>query len=566
MDIVEIDIAPIDLTPIDAVPIDVISFRFIPDDVPQEEADALIAFGVATGWEDWTNGAYRSGDPDAWGNSRTVGDWYGVTVLAGHVAHVVVPNIGLDGDAGTTLDPLAGKLVKIHLHQNPGLDNISLEAQTAANDINLSDCGWSTETVASVLDDLVTADVAPGTLNIGGTNAVPWDDGLVSLTTLDSRGWSLTFTKAAVLDVPQEEYDALMWFHIRTAGMGWTSRTNWLSATVGSWFGVTVAGGHVTALEMPNNNIIGNITSSFLPITILTLVLKQNTGIADIDVSLLTSADNIDLAGCDFGSAVVAGILANVVTAGVSAGTLDIGGSNSSPNPAGVTSLLALEADSWTLTYSTVVMENTGDFYAIMADGDATIRSSATDLSGQSAKYIVAYDGTNDKYAFAYGHAADDAEAFTEVVVNGDFSAGTNWSFDANWTWSGSTAVYNGTNAPQALVQNTLDEGMLYKGSVDVVSSSAALRMCFGSTAVYGSNITGTGTFERIMTSVGSSLLMRGYGAMEIDNISCLRYDHLGTDALQLRNALTGSTRNWTSIESGFNPNKISKIEVFSGE
>ena len=40
----------------------------------------------------------------------------------------------------------------------------------------------------------------------------------------------------------------------------------------------------------------------------------------------------------------------------------------------------------------------------------------------------------------------------------------------------------------------------------------------------------------------------------------------LGVDALQLRSTASGSTRNWASKEAGFNPNSISKIEVFNAE
>ena len=202
--------------------------------------------------------------------------------------------------------------------------------------------------------------------------------------------------------------DALKAFYDATGGDLWTDNTGWGTSSA-AYAGVTISAGEVTAIELPGNNLDGDAGTTLDPLagTLATLDLGQNTALDDIDVSALTALADIDLAGCDFGSSVVAGILANVVTAGVSAGTLDIGGSNSSPTPAGVTSLMALEDDSWTLTYSTVVMENTGSFYAITADGDATIRSSATDFSGQAGKYIVVKDSAG-KYATAYGHAADD--------------------------------------------------------------------------------------------------------------------------------------------------------------
>jgi hypothetical protein len=90
-------------------------------------------------------------------------------------------------------------------------------------------------------------------------------------------------------DVPQAEADALIAFYNATNGPGWTNSTNWLiDPTVGNWFGVTVAGGHVTALDLNNNNLNGEGLSALAPLTSLTdLRLYINaalTGdIADID-------------------------------------------------------------------------------------------------------------------------------------------------------------------------------------------------------------------------------------------------------------------------------------------
>ena len=410
-------------------------------------------------------------------------------------------------------------------------------------------------------------------------------------------------------DIPAAEAQALMDLYFATSGNSWTNGAQgsgadaWGdTATADDWYGVTVVGGHVTALAMPNNALTGNILSSHLPTTVETLDLGQNTGITDIDVSLMTAADNIDLAGCSFGSSVVAGILADVVTAGVSAGTLDIGGSNSSPNPAGVTSLLALEADSWTLTYSTVIMENTGSFYAITADGDATIRSSATDFSGQTGKYIVAYDGTNDKYAFAYGHGADDAEALgSELVANWDFLSGTtSWNssdcvLDIN-TYEGRDDICRTTvsSADTVYVYQdnifTAGNGRLYKYSLDYFIPSEntnvndfEIRYNFSQFDMINSDARTLGSWQTLnfyfnpLNATANELyfyLLRS-GTHEglnvgdviyVDFISVKETSALGTDALQLRSTVDGSTRNWASIESGFDPNKISRIEVFNAE
>ena len=61
-------------------------------------------------------------------------------------------------------------------------------------------------------------------------------------------------------DVPIAEADALEWLYNNSGGASWTDKTNWLTyPTVGDWVGVTVAGGHVTELDLGNNNLTGNI-------------------------------------------------------------------------------------------------------------------------------------------------------------------------------------------------------------------------------------------------------------------------------------------------------------------
>ena len=400
-------------------------------------------------------------------------------------------------------------------------------------------------------------------------------------------------------DVPQAEAYALIAFYNATGGSGWTTNTNWLqSRTVDDWAGVTVAAGHVTAIELPNNNLVGFAGATLDPLaaTLATLDLGQNTGLTSTGITLtaLTALDNIDLADCDFGQTVVSGILEDIVAAGVSAGTLDIGGSNSAPTPSGVTALHALEDDSWTLTYSTVVMENTGSFYAIMANGDATIRSSATDFSGQAGYYVVAYDGTNDKYGTAYGHGADDAEALgATAVLNGDFALwGGVFPNETPTNWTVSTADANNyvTQNPAGvanLVSNNtagvyfwqsynVSAGTLRKFTFDMTLASGQWRFSFRDQAddpiVNIDNFTDTGTITYYYTvkSTSTAMVPKWYrwngGSCDfgVDNVIDKQVTALGTDALQLRNAATGSTRNWTSIESGFDANEISRIEVFN--
>jgi len=88
-----------------------------------------------------------------------------------------------------------------------------------------------------------------------------------------------------VTDVPQSEGDALIWLYKATNGPSWTNHTNWLQThTVGNWFGVTVAGGHVTQVQVSNNNLVGNVGG--FPIANLPLMqrlyLNANAVLGDI--------------------------------------------------------------------------------------------------------------------------------------------------------------------------------------------------------------------------------------------------------------------------------------------
>lgn len=81
--------------------------------------------------------------------------------------------------------------------------------------------------------------------------------------------------KVAVLkynDVPQAEARALIALYNATGGASWTNKTNWITdPTVDNWYGITVAGGHVTQINLSSNNLNGTWTAAMLtPLTALT--------------------------------------------------------------------------------------------------------------------------------------------------------------------------------------------------------------------------------------------------------------------------------------------------------
>lgn len=86
---------------------------FVPSDVPQAEADALIAFYLATsgaGWSTKTN----------WLTDPVVDNWHGVTVTGGHVTGLALPSNNLNGTSGTTLDAIT-TLTSMDLSGNASL-------------------------------------------------------------------------------------------------------------------------------------------------------------------------------------------------------------------------------------------------------------------------------------------------------------------------------------------------------------------------------------------------------------------------------------------------------------
>ena len=52
---------------------------------------------------------------------------------------------------------------------------------------------------------------------------------------------------------------ALAALYTSTTGANWINRSNWLTSELSTWFGVTVADGRVTQLELPDNNLKGNV-------------------------------------------------------------------------------------------------------------------------------------------------------------------------------------------------------------------------------------------------------------------------------------------------------------------
>ena len=99
------------------------------------------------------------------------------------------------------------------------------------------------------------------------------------------------------VDIPQAEADALIAFYNATDGDSWTNNTNWLvDTTVNNWFGITVAGGHVTNINFAGNNVAGDAGSTLTPLAAsLTYVRLPGNDLTVLDVSELTLLTYLNL-------------------------------------------------------------------------------------------------------------------------------------------------------------------------------------------------------------------------------------------------------------------------------
>jgi Leucine-rich repeat (LRR) protein/uncharacterized protein YjdB len=100
---------------------------------------------------------------------------------------------------------------------------------------------------------------------------------------------------------PREVFSA---FFEATGGADWTNNANWLrDAPVASWFGVTVEDSLLTALELPDNGLSGELpaaTGDFLDLKHLDLAGNALTGRLPGDLGNLKEIESLDLSGNGF--------------------------------------------------------------------------------------------------------------------------------------------------------------------------------------------------------------------------------------------------------------------------
>ena len=86
---------------------------------------------------------------------------------------------------------------------------------------------------------------------------------------------------SAISGMPQSECQALVDLYDSTNGANWTTKTGWKQTTTPcTWYRVTCSGGHVTHVDLYNNNLVGVIPESFSNLAYLTYIQLHGNAIS----------------------------------------------------------------------------------------------------------------------------------------------------------------------------------------------------------------------------------------------------------------------------------------------
>lgn len=231
-------------------------------------------------------------------------------------------------------------------------------------------------------------------------------------------------------------------------------------------------------------------------------------------------------------------------------------------------------------------------------DGSAFARVSEEDLTNYIGSYVEFVDNAG-KIAAGYIKEADAGEALgAELVTNGDMELDANWNNYGtpttnersleqanNGTYSRkftTDAIYEGIQCNSN--RWSVTSGKLYKADFYIYPVNKTLIRAGIYRGDGGGWVTSVGgDFTGLMAnawnlvniyyitiSTGSQthiLILSGpaepIGTWYIDNVSVKEVTHIGADGVHIVSASGGATRNWTSIDTGFDPNAIASVYVY---
>jgi len=204
--------------------------------IPSTECEALVALYNSTNGDNWKNNS-------GWLENNTPCSWDRVMCNGGHASELDLRNNKLTG----TIPPEIGKLSNlIHLYLSgneltgtipPKLKNLT--QIKLPNDCRRDSC-----------------------LKVDNNHLTATDSELIEWLNSHNPGWQTTQTTncATVTKIPSTECEALVALYNSTNGDNWKNNSGWLeNNTPCSWDRVMCNGGHVSKLELGNNELTGTI-------------------------------------------------------------------------------------------------------------------------------------------------------------------------------------------------------------------------------------------------------------------------------------------------------------------
>ena len=224
------------------------------------------------------------------------------------------------------------------------------------------------------------------------------------------------------------------------------------------------------------------------------------------------------------------------------------------------------------LKFSGVGTFNRGDFTATNAFfwSSINLEAHAGMDTGYTPNYIELLDNTGKKATGYIGAVGAGETLGSELIINGDMSVPESWDLQSGWAVSGGVGVATNVENKQAIYQTSSStQNFLLKGSFDLVTrTSGNFFLSYGSGGD-GSFTPRTvpGSYVEYANSAGyfiyNGITANNTAGGTIDNISFKRVTDPPATAVHIVSSLNGTTRNWASIESGFDPNNIASWKIY---
>jgi hypothetical protein len=156
-----------------------------------------------------------------------------------------------------------------------------------------------------VANPIVVRETTPNVFSSMGARFIDQSAGRVTVQSY-SRGLNGLYTIAQGFPKdPVTDSLALIALYNSTNGASWANKTNWTKSPIDSWFGVTVTGQTITAIQLPSNNVSGPVADQLTDIEGLQIVdLSHNNITAFPDFTETETITQLDLSNnkLDFSS------------------------------------------------------------------------------------------------------------------------------------------------------------------------------------------------------------------------------------------------------------------------